>query len=104
MGLPTRDHAGALGLHRRFSYRRRGVESHLALGSAAAAYIFVVAGIGCGLFDRAPNLVRRQGQDRKFAEYAYMKLVTTSTSPWRKYPWNLDLGNEPPVPPSHDKS
>jgi len=45
-----------------------------------------------------------QAQDRKFAEYAYMKLVTTSTSPWRKYPWNLDLGNEPPVPPSRDKS
>jgi uncharacterized protein DUF1266 len=45
-----------------------------------------------------------EARDRRFAEYAYMTLVTTSSSPWRKYPWNLDLGNGRPVPPSGDKT
>ena len=29
-----------------------------------------------------------EAQDRKFAEYAYLTLVTTPSSPWRKFPWN----------------
>lgn len=43
-------------------------------------------------------------QDRKFAEFAYLTLVTTPSSPWRKYPWNLDLESGPPVPPGSDRT
>src|SRR5260370_1671947 len=43
-------------------------------------------------------------QDRKFAAYAYLTLVTSPSSPWRKFPSNLDLGNAPPVPPGTDKT
>ena len=50
------------------------------------------------------TLYTSEPQDRKYAEFAYMTLVTTPSSPWRKFPWNLDLESGPPVPPSRDKT
>jgi hypothetical protein len=41
---------------------------------------------------------------RRQAEYAYRVLLADQESPWRKYPWNLDLGNGYVAPPSIDKS
>ena len=41
---------------------------------------------------------------RRQAEYAYRVLVADQDSPWRKYPWNLDLGNGYQAPPSIDKT
>jgi len=41
---------------------------------------------------------------RRQAEYAYRELLRDPASPWRKYPWNLDLGNGYVAPPSIDKS
>ena len=42
--------------------------------------------------------------DRREAEWAYRVLVSDHNSPWRKYPWNLDLGNGYQAPPSVDKT
>ena len=42
--------------------------------------------------------------DRRQADYAYRKLLADRESPWRKYPWNLDLGNDYHAPPSIDKT
>lgn len=42
--------------------------------------------------------------DRREIEYAYRSMLTEPTTPWRKYPWNLDLGNGRPVPPSVEKT
>jgi len=42
--------------------------------------------------------------DRREIEYAYRSILTEPTTPWRKYPWNLDLGNGRPVPPSAEKT
>ncbi len=42
--------------------------------------------------------------DRRQAEWAYRELVSDHNSPWRKYPWNLDLGNGYHAPPSIDKT
>jgi hypothetical protein len=41
---------------------------------------------------------------RRQAEYAYRELLRDQDSPWRKYPWNLDLGNGYVAPPSIDKT
>jgi hypothetical protein len=41
---------------------------------------------------------------RRQAEYAYRVLLTDQDSPWRKYPWNLDLGNGYQAAPSIDKT
>jgi hypothetical protein len=42
--------------------------------------------------------------DRRQADYAYRTLLADQNSPWRKYPWNLDLGNGYQAPPSIDKT
>ena len=42
--------------------------------------------------------------DRRQAEWAYRVLVNDQNSPWRKYPWNLDLGNGYRAPPGIDKT
>jgi len=42
--------------------------------------------------------------DRRQAEWAYRVLLSDQDSPWRKYPWNLDLGNGYQAPPSIDKT
>ena len=52
---------------------------------------------------RAGWYSRRIG-DRRQAEWAYRVLVSDQNSPWRKYPWNLDLGNGYRAPPSIDKT
>jgi hypothetical protein len=41
---------------------------------------------------------------RRQADYAYRVLLAYQGSPWRKYPWNLDLGNGYAAPPSVDKT
>jgi hypothetical protein len=41
---------------------------------------------------------------RRRAEWAYRVLVSDQSSPWRKYPWNLDLGNGYQALPSSDKT
>lgn len=46
----------------------------------------------------------RRIADRRQAEWAYRELVGDHDSPWRKYPWNLDLGNGYRAPPSIDKT
>jgi hypothetical protein len=42
------------------------------------------------------------GQQRA-GEYAYRILMMDGDSPWRKYPWNLDLGGGHPIPAASDK-
>ena len=42
--------------------------------------------------------------DRREADYAYRSLLADQDSPWRKYPWNLDLGNGYHAPVSKDKT
>jgi uncharacterized protein DUF1266 len=42
--------------------------------------------------------------DRRQADYAYSRLLADQDSPWRKLPWNLDLGNGYHAPPSIDKT
>lgn len=41
---------------------------------------------------------------RRQAGNAYRAVVMDPYGPWRKYPWNLDLGNDKHVPPSVDKT
>src|SRR4051812_16568100 len=41
---------------------------------------------------------------RRQAEWAYRELFGDINSPWRKYPWNLNLGNGQVVPPSVEKT
>ncbi len=43
-------------------------------------------------------------RDRRQVEYAYRTLLTEPAGPWRKYPWNLDLGNGAPVASSTEKT
>ncbi|HSR08701.1 MAG TPA: DUF1266 domain-containing protein [Bryobacteraceae bacterium] len=45
----------------------------------------------------------REDVSRRWAENAYRVLLTNPESPWRKYPWNLDLGNGQHVPDSSIK-
>ena len=42
--------------------------------------------------------------ERRQIEYAYRVVLTEPASPWVKYPWNLDMGNGRPVPPSLEKT
>jgi len=42
----------------------------------------------------------REDRSRRWAEESYRNLLTEPGSPWRKYPWNLDLGNGEHVPAS----
>jgi len=42
--------------------------------------------------------------DLRQTEYAYRMLLSDQDSPWRKYPWNLDLGNGYRAPPSVQKT
>ena len=46
----------------------------------------------------------REDVSRRWAENAYRVLLTNPESPWRKYPWNLDLGNGQHVPASAVKT
>jgi hypothetical protein len=45
-----------------------------------------------------------EDSSRRHAEYAYRVLLTDPNGPWRKYPWNLDLGNGQHIPPSAEKT
>lgn len=38
--------------------------------------------------------------DQRQGEYAYRVLMMDGASPWRKHPWNLDLGNNAEIPPA----
>jgi hypothetical protein len=42
--------------------------------------------------------------DRRQADYAYRILLLDPQSPWRKYPWNLDLGDGYEAPASVEKT
>jgi Protein of unknown function (DUF1266) len=46
----------------------------------------------------------REDASRRWAENAYRTLLTRLDSPWRKYAWNLDLGNGQHVAPSSVKT
>jgi hypothetical protein len=45
-----------------------------------------------------------EDRSRRQGENAYRVLLTDPNSPWRKYPWNLDLGNGQHVPASAVKT
>jgi len=45
-----------------------------------------------------------EDSSRRHAEYAYRAMVMDPNSPWRKYAWNLDLGNGKRVSASAEKT
>ena len=60
--------------------------------------------LGQAYLDARARWFERRIVYRRQAEYAYRVLLTNQHSPWRKYPWNLDLGNGYHAPPSVDKT
>jgi hypothetical protein len=50
------------------------------------------------------KLFSNRPQDRREAEHAYRVVVLNAAGPWRKYPWNLDLGSGRPIQASMEKT
>jgi len=60
--------------------------------------------LGLAYLNARSRWYTNEDTSRRAAEYAYRVLLTDPAGPWRKYPWNLDLGNGQHVPPSAVKT